>query len=150
MEKFTFGHVTLNKTSREDPRRIGLLVTCGVPSPPCRRVADTSVWGYNGKLGDWSQVLGLNISPWRMWWVSRLLCMGELEPAVKLLVESEPEEENFLSDQHLACLISTVAASGTTGCRSPPSFRRQVEIIWTRKLSPLLPTGIGEQYSQTM
>jgi hypothetical protein len=38
--------------------------------------------------------------------------MGELEPAVKLLVESEPEEENFLSDQHLACLISTVAASG--------------------------------------
>jgi hypothetical protein len=39
--------------------------------------------------------------------------MGELEPAVKLLVESEPEEENFLSDQHLACLISTVAASGT-------------------------------------
>ncbi len=48
-----------------------------------------------------------------MCWVPRLLCMGELEPAVKLLVESEPEEENFLSDQHLACLISTVAASGT-------------------------------------
>ena len=38
--------------------------------------------------------------------------MGQLEPAVKLLVECDPEEENFLADQHLACLISTVAATG--------------------------------------
>jgi hypothetical protein len=58
--------------------------------------------------------------------------MGELEPAVKLLVESEPEEENFLSDQHLACLISTVAASGTVLYHRVPTplpHSKQVEII---------------------
>ncbi len=38
--------------------------------------------------------------------------MGHLDAAVKLLVECEPEEENFLADQHLACLIATVAATG--------------------------------------
>jgi hypothetical protein len=38
--------------------------------------------------------------------------MGQLEPTVKLLLECEPEEDNFLADQHLACLISTLASQG--------------------------------------
>jgi len=38
---------------------------------------------------------------------ARLLCLGQLEPAVKLLLETEPTEDTFLSDQLLACLIST-------------------------------------------
>ena len=43
---------------------------------------------------------------------ARLLCLGKLEPAVKLLLESEPNEESFLSDQLLACLISTTSTAG--------------------------------------
>ena len=38
---------------------------------------------------------------------ARLLCLGELEPAVKLLLETEPTEDTFLSDQLLACLVQT-------------------------------------------
>ncbi len=42
----------------------------------------------------------------------------------------------------------------TIGCRTPSPLplreKRQEKIIWTRKLSPLLPTGIGERYSQTI
>ncbi len=45
------------------------------------------------------------------------------------------------------------ALTWTTGCRPPSPFlcslRRQVEVIWTRKIIPLLPTAIGERYSQT-
>jgi hypothetical protein len=76
---------------------------------------------------------------------------------VKLLVESEPEEENFLSDQHLACLISTVAASGTVlyhRVPTPSPLPLRVAKAGTNRLNkeitPLLPTGIGEQYSQTI
>ena len=43
---------------------------------------------------------------------ARLLCMGQVEPAVQLLLETEPTEESFLSDQLLACLISTTTNSG--------------------------------------
>ena len=43
---------------------------------------------------------------------ARLLCLGQLEPTVKLLLETEPTEENFLADQLLACLISTTSNSG--------------------------------------
>jgi hypothetical protein len=56
----------------------------------------------------------------------RLLCMGHLDAAVKLLVECEPEEENFLADQHLACLIATVAATG----RSAPLFYITTEAVF--------------------
>ena len=44
---------------------------------------------------------------------ARLLCLGEIEPAVKLLLETEPAEESFLADQLLACLISTTSNTGT-------------------------------------
>ena len=43
---------------------------------------------------------------------ARLLCLGQVEPAVQLLLETEPTEETFLSDQLLACLISTTTNSG--------------------------------------
>jgi hypothetical protein len=32
----------------------------------------------------------------------------------------------------------------------PPAKRRQVEIILNEEIAPLLPTGIGERYSQTI
>lgn len=43
---------------------------------------------------------------------ARLLCMGQLEPAVKLLLETDPNDDCFLSDQFLACLISTTSTAG--------------------------------------
>jgi len=42
---------------------------------------------------------------------ARLLSMGQLEPAVKLLLETDPNDECFLSDQFLACLISTTSTA---------------------------------------
>jgi len=41
---------------------------------------------------------------------ARLLCLGQIEPVVKLLLETEPAEPTFLSDQLLACLISTTSS----------------------------------------
>ena len=36
---------------------------------------------------------------------AQLICLGEAEPAVGLLLDSDPGEENYMADQLLACLI---------------------------------------------
>jgi len=37
---------------------------------------------------------------------SQLLCLQQLDPAVNLLLETEPDDPQYLSDQLLACLVS--------------------------------------------
>ena len=39
---------------------------------------------------------------------AQLICLGEAEPAVGLLLDSDPGEENYMADQLLACLIQVI------------------------------------------
>ena len=42
---------------------------------------------------------------------AQLICLGEAEPAVGLLLDSDPGEENYMADQLLACLIQVQSFS---------------------------------------
>ena len=47
---------------------------------------------------------------------AQLICLGEAEPAVGLLLDSDPGEENYMADQLLACLIQVTIKNMPLHC----------------------------------
>jgi len=64
---------------------------------------------------------------------SQLVCLGLLEPAVTLLLDSDPQDPNFMSDQLLACLIQ--ATSPSADVHSAPNHISTMKMVATTLLS---------------
>merc|ERR1712203_1111928 len=63
---------------------------------------------------------------------AQLICLGEAEPAVGLLLDSDPGEENYMADQLLACLIQATAHTPPEGAHRHVST---VKMVATNLLS---------------
>jgi len=57
---------------------------------------------------------------------AQLICLGEAEPAVGLLLDSDPGEENYMADQLLACLIQATAHTPPEGAHRHVSTVKMV------------------------
>jgi hypothetical protein len=46
---------------------------------------------------------------------AQLICLGLVEPAVGLLLDTDPRDESYMADQLLACLIQATQGEGPPG-----------------------------------